>query len=94
MSGNAKAYPSSFQYRAASLILILASTSARGDVVLDLVAANPEFKPLNQLRVSGNACGPAALLNAFRFGNTDWQRASNAITGAKLSMQVDVMKTR
>ena len=30
--------------------------------------------PANQLVVAGNACGPAALLNAFRFGNADWQR--------------------
>lgn len=37
--------------------------------------------PANQLVVSGNACGPTALLNAFRFGNPDWQRASNAIAG-------------
>jgi hypothetical protein len=37
--------------------------------------------PVNQLTVAGNACGPAALLNAFRFGNKDWQRAAVAITG-------------
>ncbi len=37
--------------------------------------------PANQLVVAGNACGPTALLNAFRFGNSDWQRASNAIAG-------------
>ncbi len=39
-----------------------------------------EPTPVNQLLVSGNACGPAALLNAFRFGNSDWQRASNSVT--------------
>jgi hypothetical protein len=38
--------------------------------------------PANQLVVSGNACGPAALLTAFRFGNSDWRRASDAVTGA------------
>ena len=37
--------------------------------------------PANQLAVAGNACGPAALLNAFRFGSADWQRASSAIAG-------------
>ncbi|MES2441048.1 MAG: hypothetical protein V4584_18440 [Verrucomicrobiota bacterium] len=37
--------------------------------------------PANQLVVAGNACGPTALLNAFRFGNPDWQRASDAIAG-------------
>lgn len=35
----------------------------------------------NQLVVAGNACGPTALLNAFRFGNADWKRAYNSITG-------------
>ena len=45
-------------------------------------APNLTAVPANQLVVAGNACGPAALLNAFRFGNTDWQRASDAIAGA------------
>lgn len=44
-------------------------------------APNPSASPANQLVVAGNACGPAALLNAFRFGNEDWRRASDAITG-------------
>lgn len=44
-------------------------------------APNLAATPANQLVVSGNACGPTALLNAFRFGNSDWQRASNAIAG-------------
>jgi hypothetical protein len=44
-------------------------------------APNPTAKPANQLAVAGNACGPAALLNAFRFGSKDWQRASDAVAG-------------
>ena len=44
-------------------------------------APNPTAVPANQLVVAGNACGPAALLNAFRFGSTSWQRASDAIAG-------------
>jgi hypothetical protein len=44
-------------------------------------APNMAAVPVNQLPVAGNACGPAALLNAFRFGNSDWQRASNNISG-------------
>ena len=44
-------------------------------------APNPAAVPADQLRVAGNACGPAALLNAFRFGNAHWQRASQAIAG-------------
>jgi hypothetical protein len=37
--------------------------------------------PANQLLVSGNACGPTALLNAFRFGNPSWQRVAAAVPG-------------
>jgi hypothetical protein len=39
-------------------------------------APNPEAPPVNQLAISGNACGPAALLNAFRSGNERWQKAA------------------
>ncbi len=46
---------------------------------LTVATAAPE--PANQLVVAGNACGPTALLNAFRFGNPDWQRAATAVTG-------------
>lgn len=35
----------------------------------------------NQRLVSSKACGPAALLNAFRFGDANWQRGLNATTG-------------
>ena len=46
-----------------------------------LEAPNRAAVPANQLAVAGNACGPAALLNAFRFGNPHWNRASDAIAG-------------
>ena len=55
----------------------LAASSLFLALCLPLLAATPA----NQLVVSGNACGPTALLNAFRFGNKDWQRASAAIAG-------------
>ena len=44
-------------------------------------APNSQATPANQLVVAGNACGPTALLNAFRFGSPAWQRASDAIAG-------------
>jgi len=38
-------------------------------------AAPPQAAPpANQLAIAGNACGPAALLNAFRFGSANWQQ--------------------
>ncbi|MFT3991768.1 MAG: hypothetical protein QM680_10215 [Luteolibacter sp.] len=33
----------------------------------------------NQLKVAGNACGPAALLSAFRFGEIRWDNPVNAL---------------
>lgn len=42
----------------------------------------------NQLVVSGNACGPTALLNAFRSGNPSWQRASAALIGETDKQQI------
>ncbi len=45
-------------------------------------------KPANQLVVSGNACGPTALLNAFRFASADWQRATHNITGTTDKAQI------
>lgn len=44
-------------------------------------APNPGAVAIDQLSVSGNACGPAALLNAFRFGDKSWQRAATAVAG-------------
>jgi hypothetical protein len=44
-------------------------------------APNPGASAVNQLVVAGNACGPAALLNALRFGDANWQRAATAVAG-------------
>ena len=44
-------------------------------------AAPPDVAPVDQLLVSGNACGPAALLNAYRFGAPEWRRALVDIRG-------------
>ncbi len=51
-------------------------------------APNLAAKPANQLVVSGNACGPTALLNAFRFAGPDWQRAAKNITGETDKAQI------
>lgn len=46
-----------------------------------LAAPNSAARPVNQLALSSNACGPAALLYAFSAGNDDWQRAYQAVSG-------------
>lgn len=61
------------------LALLLVGSALAAPATRD--APNLAAIPADQLRVAGNACGPTALLNAFRFGNEDWQRASKAITG-------------
>ena len=64
-----------------TLTLGFSLAAARGSDEYDLVAANPGFQPLNQLRVSGNACGPAALLSSFGYGSDRWQALGRAVPG-------------
>ncbi|MEJ6560422.1 MAG: hypothetical protein QNK83_14435 [Akkermansiaceae bacterium] len=44
-------------------------------------APDLSHKPINQLRTSGNACGPACLLEAFQSGSEKWQQSAAVITG-------------
>ena len=39
-------------------------------------AQNLSAQPFNQLDLAGNACGPAALLNSYRFGKPAWRKLS------------------
>ena len=64
--------------------LLLSALACSGLLHADLPmreAPTLDAQPANQLLVSGNACGPAALLNAFRFGAPHWQRAATGIAG-------------
>lgn len=64
---------------ASSILLALCLSATAAPPIRE--APNPTAVVANQLVVAGNACGPTALLNAFRFGNTSWQRASGALAG-------------
>ncbi len=68
-----------FLRRVSEILLATALTVAAAPDLRE--APTPAATPANQLVVSGNACGPTALLNAFRFGDASWQRASDALTG-------------
>jgi hypothetical protein len=46
-----------------------------------LAAPNLTPSPINQLRTSGNACGPACLLDAFQCGSEKWSDSAKAIKG-------------
>lgn len=48
----------------------------------DRWAPNAVVGPVNQLIVSGNACGPAALLTSFQCGDKTWQTVSEVIPGS------------
>lgn len=78
-----------------SLCVVTATAHAAPD---NWVAANSGAVPFNQLSVSGNACGPAAFLNAIRFGDPSWQRGLEMIVGnsdrTKLSYTIRVYGLR
>ena len=65
--------------RASSLAFALAAGLCTAQPARD--APNAGATPVNQLSIAGNACGPAALLSAFRFGNEDWRRAADGVAG-------------
>jgi hypothetical protein len=44
-------------------------------------APRADAPPVNQLSISGNACGPAALMASFRCGSETWQKAASALPG-------------
>jgi hypothetical protein len=60
----------------------LLGTCLPGDAAEWRVAPHPAAAPVNQLAVSGNACGPAALLASFRCGSEAWQRAAASLPGS------------
>jgi hypothetical protein len=39
------------------------------------LAPHADAAPVNQLQISGNACGPAAIIASFRCGDNNWQQA-------------------
>ncbi|GAA5484673.1 hypothetical protein [Haloferula sargassicola] len=58
--------------------LLLLAAIARAD---DRWAPNAVAGPVDQLDVSGNACGPAALLAAIRCGDGKWRAVAEKIPG-------------
>lgn len=71
---------SSFRRRTIELLAALVLTGV-GPAEEIRHAPNAAAAPVDQLAISGNACGPAALLASFRCGGPDWQRAAAALPG-------------
>lgn len=65
--------------RAGSLAFLLSAGSLSAQPMRE--APHPGAVPVNQLAIAGNACGPAALLSAFRFGSDGWRKAADAVEG-------------
>jgi hypothetical protein len=59
----------------------LAACAPTGDPVVRRVEAACDARAVSQLAVSGNACGPAALLNSLRHGDARWRKALASIDG-------------
>jgi hypothetical protein len=54
------------------LSLFLAHCAPKGATT----TPNPSAIAANQLSIAGNACGPTAILNSFRFGSETWRQAA------------------
>lgn len=67
--------------RSLSLPLLSALALTLGARADDRWAPNAAAGPVDQLVVSGNACGPAALLAAIRCGDDNWQAIAGKIPG-------------
>lgn len=72
----------------ALVVPLILSLQIIGAEELDLVASNLDFPPANQLRISGNACGPAALLTAFGSGTDRWQELVRIIPAKEERMRL------
>ena len=63
-------------------LLLLALSFIIASCAPDLYEAeNLSAEPFNQLELAGNACGPAALLNSWRFGKPRWRKLSETPAG-------------
>jgi len=64
--------------RLLSATLLLIAVTARAE---DRWAPHAEAGPVDQKLLSGNACGPAALLTAVRCGDDKWQALATRLPG-------------
>jgi hypothetical protein len=64
--------------RIEACLIALVATCAAEDL---RQAPRADAPPVDQLTISGNACGPAALLASFRCGSDSWQRAASSLPG-------------
>ena len=61
--------------------VMVAACAPTGDPGVRRVETAADARAVSQLAVSGNACGPAALLNSLRHGDARWRKALAAVDG-------------
>ncbi|MFT5905006.1 MAG: hypothetical protein ACI9E1_000596 [Cryomorphaceae bacterium] len=69
--------------------VITAVSSSCATVQGPVIAPNSEAKAINQISIQKNGCGPASLINAYRFGSPKWNAATNKIVGDTDKEQFD-----
>lgn len=64
------------------LYLAIATTSSSCSTSLGpVITPKPDAKALNQVSIHKYGCGPASIINAYRFGSPKWNTALSKIVG-------------
>ncbi len=65
----------------------ISCTNTKGPVI----APNTKAKAINQISIQKYGCGPASLINAYRFGSPKWNTATTKIVGNTDKEQFDFL---
>lgn len=71
--------------------VIVATSSSCSTIQGPVIAPNTEAKALNQIPIQKNGCGPASLINAYRYGSPKWNAATKKIVGNTDKEKFDFM---
>jgi len=64
-------------------------SSSSSNAQRPVTAPTPEARALNQISIQRYGCGPASLINAYRFGSAKWNTATHKIVGDTDKEQFD-----
>lgn len=62
-------------------LAIVATSSSCNNQQGPVIAPKSTAKAINQIPIEKNGCGPASLINAYRFGSPRWNAATDKIEG-------------
>ena len=72
-------------------LAIVSISSSCSTVQGPVIAPKTDASALNQIPIQRNGCGPASLINAYRFGSPKWNAATTKIVGDTDKQQFDFM---